>query len=56
MHLDIIPEPSRDERDAIVAALEKARAEPDSRDDWWRTGVIENLEEGAGESLSPAGE
>ena len=56
MHLDIVPQPSSDERDAIVAALEKARAEADSRDDWWRAGVIENLEEGAGESLSPAGE
>jgi len=56
MHLDIVPEPSSDERDAIIAALEKARAEADSRDDWWRAGVIENLEEGAGESLSPADE
>jgi hypothetical protein len=56
MHWDIVPEPSSDEREAIVAALEKARAEADSRDDWWRAGVIENLEEGAGESLSPAGE
>jgi hypothetical protein len=54
--LDIVPEPSGEERAAILAALEKARAQPDSRDDWWRTGVIENLEEGAGESLSPAGE
>jgi hypothetical protein len=56
MHWDIVPEPSSDERDAIVAALEKARAEHDIRDDWWRAGVMENLEEGAGESLSPAGE
>ena len=56
MHLDIVPEPSGDEREAIVAALEKARAEADNRDDWWRAGVVENLEEGAGESLSPAGE
>lgn len=56
MQLTIVPEPSGDERDAIVAALEKARAQADSRDDWWRAGVVENLEEGAGESLSPAGE
>ena len=56
MHLDIVPEPSSEEREAIVAALEKARAQADGRDDWWRAGVVENLEEGAGESLSPAGE
>ena len=56
MDWDIFPEPSSTEREAIVAALEKARAQPDSRDDWWRAGVVENLEEGAGESLSPAGE
>lgn len=56
MHWNIVPEPSSDERDAIVAALVKSRTEPDSRGDWWRAGVLENLEEGSGESLSPAGE
>lgn len=56
MRLDIVPEPSGEEREAIVAALENARAQPDHRDEWWRAGVLENLEEGAGESLSPAGE
>jgi hypothetical protein len=54
--VDIVPEPSSDERDAIVAALEKTRGQADSRDDWWRAGVVENLEEGAGDGLSPAGE
>ena len=56
MHWSIFPEPSSAEREAIVVAVGKARAETDSRDDWWRAGVVENLEEGAGESLSPAGE
>ena len=56
VHLDIVPQPSSDERNAIVAALEKTGAQHDSRGDWWRAGVGENLEEGAGESLSPAGE
>jgi hypothetical protein len=56
VQLEIVPEPSSDERDVIVAALEKARAQADSRDEWWRAGVVENLEEGAGEGLSPAGE
>jgi hypothetical protein len=54
--LDIVPEPSREERETIMAALEKLRAQLDGRDDWWRAGVGENLEEDAGESLSPAGE
>ena len=54
--MDIVPEPSPEEREAIMAALAKARARADHRDDWWRAGVVENLEEGAGESLSPAGE
>ena len=56
MQLEIFPEPSGEEREAITAALDKARSEPDRRDDWWRAGVVENLEEGAGESVSPAGE
>ena len=56
MQLDIVPEPSGEEREAIAAALEKAQAQADHRDDWWRAGVAENLEEGSGESLSPAGE
>ena len=56
MRLDIVPEPSSEEREAIIAALEKARARADHRDDWWRAGVVENLEEGAGEGLPPAGE
>ena len=56
MGFDIAPEPSNEEREAIVAALEKTPAQPDQRDDWWRAGVLENLEEGAGESLAPADE
>ena len=56
MRLGIVPEPSAEERAAILAALAKARAQADSRDDWWRAGVVENLEEDAGESLAPAGE
>jgi hypothetical protein len=56
VQLDIVPEPSGEEREAIIAALEKARARADHRDDWWLAGVVENLEEGTGESLSPAGE
>ena len=56
MQLEIFPEPSSEQREAITAALDKARAEADSRDEWWRAGVVESLEEGAGESLSPAGE
>jgi hypothetical protein len=56
VRLDIVPEPSSDEREAIVTALEKARVQPDHPDDWWRAGVVENLEQDTGESLSPAGE
>jgi len=56
VQLEIFPEPSGEEREAITAALEKAQFQAIRRDEWWRTGVVENLEEGAGESLSPAGE
>jgi hypothetical protein len=56
VQVDVVPEPSGEERAAILVALEKARAEVDIRDDWWRAGVVENLEEGAGDGLSPAGE
>jgi hypothetical protein len=56
VRLNIVPEPSGEEREAIIAALEKARAQPDHRDDWWRAGVAGNLEEGTGESLLPPGE
>jgi hypothetical protein len=56
VRLDIVPEPSGEERAAILAALEKARTQADSRDDWWRAGVVENLEEGSSDGLSPAGE
>jgi hypothetical protein len=56
VQLDIVPEPSGEEREAIIAALEQARSHSDDRDDWWRAGVVENLEEDAGEGLSPAGE
>jgi hypothetical protein len=53
---DIVPEPSTKDREAIVVALQTARLVTDCRDDWWRAGVLENLEEGAGESLAPADE
>jgi hypothetical protein len=56
VQVDIVPEPSGEDRKAIMVALEKARAEVDSRDDWWRGGVQENLEEGSSDGLSPAGE
>jgi hypothetical protein len=54
VQLEIVPEPSGEEREAIIAAVEEAQAQADHRDDWWRAGVVENLEEGAGEGLSPA--
>ncbi len=54
--MDITPDPPGDDRKVIIAALIKARALAADRDDWWRAGVVENLEEGAGESLSPADE
>jgi hypothetical protein len=56
VQLEIFPEPSGEEREAITAALEKAQVQADDRDEWWRAGVVDNLEEGASESLSPAGE
>jgi hypothetical protein len=56
VRLNIVPEPSSEEREAITAALENVRAQPDRRDEWWRAGVAENLEEGTGESLLPPGE
>jgi hypothetical protein len=56
VQLEIVPEPSGEEREAITAALEKARSQSDRRDEWWRAGVVANLEEDAGEGLSPAGD
>lgn len=56
MRLDIVPEPSAEDRQAILAAFEQALAEPDHRADWWRAGVQENLEESTGEGFSPADE
>ena len=50
MNLEITPEPSPEERAAIVAALEQLRAEAERGPGaWWETGLRENLEEGPDE-------
>ena len=56
MEYQITPEPSPEEREALLAALERLLAEEDGpvqpaayRSEWWRTGVLENVEESAEE-------
>jgi hypothetical protein len=44
MELEIGPEPTPEEREALVRALASLRAEPpDPRGPWWREGVRENV-------------
>ena len=48
MNLEITPEPSPEERAAIVATLERLRAEEErGLGAWWETGLRENLDEDA---------
>jgi hypothetical protein len=43
---EITPEPSPEERDAIVVALERLRAEEERRPGlWWEAGVRESVED-----------
>lgn len=45
MDAEIRPEPTEEERMAILAALaQEAPPEPDPRGAWWRLGVQENLD------------
>ena len=50
MSLEITPEPTPEERAAIVAALEQLRAE-EARGPgaWWEAGLRENLDEEDGD-------
>jgi hypothetical protein len=44
MELEITPEPSPEEREAIERALARLLAEgADERSGWWREGVAENV-------------
>jgi hypothetical protein len=50
MELEITPEPSPEEREALEQALARLLAEPgDPRSAWWREGVSENLSDSEGE-------
>jgi hypothetical protein len=47
LEIEITPEPTPEERDAILAALERAGVwkEPEpARTSWWEAGVRENVE------------
>ena len=45
-HIEITPEPSPEERAAILAALEQVQAEErDGPGAWWQAGLRENLED-----------
>jgi hypothetical protein len=46
MDLDVKPEPTPEEEAALRAALAKLRSSQseDSRNEWWRQGVEENLD------------
>jgi hypothetical protein len=44
MDYEVTPEPEPEEREALERALERLLAEPkDSRSEWWRVGVGENV-------------
>jgi hypothetical protein len=47
MNVEITPEPTPEERAAIVAAVEQLRAEEEERGPggWWETGLRENVDE-----------
>lgn len=57
MAIEIAPEPSEDERRAILAALEAARAVPAAYTSRWRASALADLSDGAfaEESGSDAG-
>lgn len=45
MEREITPKPSREEEEALDAALARLVSEPeDGRNGWWREGVDENVE------------
>jgi hypothetical protein len=46
VHVEISPEPSEPEREAILAALERERQALDEVTLWWRAGVEQPEEEG----------
>jgi hypothetical protein len=53
MEIEIRPEPTREERDAILAALRQEQVDdPDPRGAWWRVGVQETLTEPGGRAGS----
>ncbi len=48
MHYEITPEPTPEERDALVAAIERLGDEQPFRESaWWRAGIRESTEEDA---------
>jgi hypothetical protein len=47
MTIEIVPEPSEDERRAIVAALDAARALPAAYSSRWRAAALDDLRDGA---------
>lgn len=50
MDLEIKPEPSPEEREALELALARLLAQPDDpRSAWWREGVGENLSDSEAE-------
>jgi hypothetical protein len=56
MDLEITPEPTPEERDAIACALaELAATRRPSPGEWWRQGLIEAVEDEEPESWPPPG-
>jgi hypothetical protein len=54
-HIEITPEPTPEERAAIVAALERLRAEDERTPGcWWEAGVRESVEDEDHPALDPA--
>ena len=47
MTFEITPEPSEDERRAIVAALDALEAPPDAYASRWRAAALDDLRDGA---------
>lgn len=44
-HIEITPEPTAEERAAILAALEQVQAEDERPGAWWEAGLRENVED-----------
>ncbi len=44
-HIEITPEPTPEERSAILAALEQVQSDDDGPGAWWEAGLRENVDD-----------